>query len=197
MRRPIGQEPRKKSCRGPRDKPLVNRPLCPLIGLHWVEYSCAPGQLSRKLVFVTLAIVMEGQPLAEPLRAALPLSRFASPGINCEECNLVASRGANNYFTFLGPAHLPPGMVGTAVHYTRPRLQTTEPHQRIHKFFASQISTSPKRVESKTRTYHGRVGARRRTAGWPGKAGRGSSGRRPNGSPRSVLYPQGHRGQLS
>ena len=37
---------------------------------------------------------------------------------------------------------------------------------------------------SKTRIYHGRVGAGRRTTGWPGGAEPGSSGRRPIGSTR-------------
>ena len=48
-------------------------------------------------------------------------------------------------------------------------------------------------ADSKTRTYHGRVGAGWRTAGWPGGAGPGSSGRRPSGSPRrypSILPPR-------
>ena len=39
-------------------------------------------------------------------------------------------------------------------------------------------------VESKTRTYHGRLAAGRQTAGRPGRAGPGRTGRRRVGSPR-------------
>ena len=39
-------------------------------------------------------------------------------------------------------------------------------------------------VESKTRTYHGRVGAAQRTAGRRGGAGQSRTGRRRVGSPR-------------
>ena len=46
-------------------------------------------------------------------------------------------------------------------------------------------------VEAKTRTYHGRVGTRRRTAIRRGWAGTGKTGRRRVGSPRRVpaRYP--------
>ena len=51
-------------------------------------------------------------------------------------------------------------------------------------------------VESKTRTYHGREGAGRRAAGWPGGAGPNSSGRRPISSPGKqtpILPPRASR----
>ena len=56
----------------------------------------------------------------------------------------------------------------------------------MKRFTGLQLETP---VESKTRTYHGRVGTGRRTAGRRGGAGPGRTGRRQIGSPRIQPSP--------
>ena len=75
-RRSSRQHPGTMSAPGPGDKPLVNRSSCSLIRFTW-GYDRASEASSGTFVFVILGVEMEGRPLAEPFRAALPRSRPA------------------------------------------------------------------------------------------------------------------------